>query len=278
MHLVDRGQGAKLAQQGCRAGRKLQARGVGAVDDVDVVVAGQDQSALGQARMPLQGRQELGPFPRAARVRLIARDENEVERLLGMHRVEPGQHSRQPLIAAWTGPAALQAEAVAFAHHVDVGKVRHAPSSCVWRQRVERRKIPGLVHRRVCETPNERSSGEVSAHDHAGVGQRLADQPNGRREVIDMPDPARGWPDEQGDAHSDPAQDDAGCRRTCRAYARRRRRVVPRQHVLRQSTQQLPAKGVRRLHGHAIQRPEPLLGDAKQRPSSQAIRPRGPLP
>ena len=91
------------------------------------MIARQQERSLRQLRMLGQRRQELGPFRRAASIGDVAGNEDEVEWLLGVDRLKPGQHPRQPLVAARAGPAALDAEAVTLTDDVQVRKMRDAP-------------------------------------------------------------------------------------------------------------------------------------------------------
>ena len=62
LHRVHGGQASNLAQAPVGARRQVHARRVGAIDDVEVVIAGKHQHALGEARMRRHGVEQLGPF------------------------------------------------------------------------------------------------------------------------------------------------------------------------------------------------------------------------
>ena len=57
-----RGQRAHLAERLRRAKRQIEARRVGAVDDIDVVIARQNEDPVGEMRMAGENVEEFGPF------------------------------------------------------------------------------------------------------------------------------------------------------------------------------------------------------------------------
>ena len=128
LHGGHRRQRAHLAQPLVGAGRQIEPRRVGAIDDVDVVVARQHQHP--PRRAPDGGAsasRNSAHSRRAARIGHVAGDEDDVERPLRVDVVQPRQHPAQPLVAARTGPPALDAKAVALADDVEVRQVRDAP-------------------------------------------------------------------------------------------------------------------------------------------------------
>ncbi len=103
--------------------RRVQAEAagrIGPIDDVDVVIARQNQNPLGKTRMLAERRQEFGPLRRAPGIGQVTGDENHVERLVGMKRIQLGKYPHQPFIAARPGASALDAEAVALADNVQI--------------------------------------------------------------------------------------------------------------------------------------------------------------
>ena len=188
---------AHLAQAQAGAKWKIEASGVGPIDDAEVVIARQQQGPPCQLRMPGKRRKELGPFRRPPGIGDVACYEDKVERLPGMDGVEPGQYTCQPFVAARAGPSALDAEAVALADHVQVRQVRDAPSSAARLRPVECRKIAWLIHQRVGEPPDEGRRRQIPAQEHHGIGQRRHDKPVRCGQVRDPADPPRGRPREQ---------------------------------------------------------------------------------
>ena len=88
MQLFHGGQSAKLAQAPVGARGQVHARRIGAVHDVEVVIAGQDQQALGDRWMRGHRVEKLSPFGRAAGVGHVASDQNKIERRLGVQRLK----------------------------------------------------------------------------------------------------------------------------------------------------------------------------------------------
>ena len=123
----ERGHAAHLAQALGRTGRQVEAGRVGAIDHVDVVIAGKPDQQSGERRVRRQGVEKLRPFRRNAGIGQISRDQDRVERMRRVDLVQPRQGQPQPLVAARAGPSALDPEAVALAHGVDVGQMRDAP-------------------------------------------------------------------------------------------------------------------------------------------------------
>ena len=78
---VDGRQGADLAKPAVRADVEIEPRGIGPVHDVDVVIAGNDEHAVGEPGMGGHGVEKFGPFGGAARIGGIARDRGRIERL-----------------------------------------------------------------------------------------------------------------------------------------------------------------------------------------------------
>ena len=261
-----RGERPHLPQPLAGARRQFQPGRIGAVDDVHVVIAGQDEGPLGQRGMARQRVEELGPFGRPAGIGHVAGDQDEVERVLRMDLAEPIENLGEPLIAAWAGTAALDPEAVALADDMDVGEMGDAPSGGGRRHLVERREIARLVHARVGHAPGERGDCQIARHQHDGVGERGNDQPQGLGEVRELAGPARRWPGERGQAGGGGTGAKAGAER--RRGPQVRAPVLAglqREKALGQMAQALPAQGIARLDHERVQRPEAALGGAKQR-------------
>jgi hypothetical protein len=142
-----RGDGAHFPQPLSWAGRQFEAGGVRPIDDIDVVIAWQDQEPSGEPGIRFEGVEELGPFRGTAGVRHVAGDEDRIKRVLPVNVVEPRQRALEPIIATRTRPAALDAKSITPAHNVDVGQVRDAPPSIVVRERRSRIQVAWLIHR-----------------------------------------------------------------------------------------------------------------------------------
>ena len=172
---VDRVHGrqrAQLAQAPVRAGGQVHAGRVGAVDDIEVVIAGQHQHAAGERGMLRQSVEDLGPFGRQAGVGHVAGDQDGVERLLGVDRFELIEQAPQPVIAARARPAAFQAKAVALADHVDVGEMNDAPGARVLRQCGEFAERARLRHDGIGKAPDQGGDGEIGRDRGEAVGER----------------------------------------------------------------------------------------------------------
>ena len=78
----------QLPQLLVRAGREIEARRIGAIDDVQVVVAGNNQHSLGEAGMTQDGIEEFGPLARATGIGHVAAHHDGVERVTRMQRFQ----------------------------------------------------------------------------------------------------------------------------------------------------------------------------------------------
>ena len=77
-----------LTQAPVGACRQIHARRIGAVDDVEVVIAGQDQHALGKARVRFEDLEKLHPLGGDASIGHVASDQDGVEPVFGVDRFE----------------------------------------------------------------------------------------------------------------------------------------------------------------------------------------------
>jgi hypothetical protein len=59
-------------------------------------------------------------------------DQDRVERLFGVERIQLHEQALQPIVAARTRSAALDAKAVALAHDVDIGQMGDAPCAPIF--------------------------------------------------------------------------------------------------------------------------------------------------
>ncbi len=73
--------------------RQVELRRVRAIDDIDVVIAGDQEHPLGDARELRDRFEELGPFGRKPGIRDIAGHQDGMQRLLGLDFVQPLQDS-----------------------------------------------------------------------------------------------------------------------------------------------------------------------------------------
>ena len=79
---------------------RLNARRIRAVDDIEVVIARNDQNALGELRMCRQSIVKLRPLRGQAGVCDISGNQDRIERMLGMNLIETRQRAHQAVIAA----------------------------------------------------------------------------------------------------------------------------------------------------------------------------------
>jgi len=87
---VHREEGVKFSQPLIGASRKVQARRIRPIDDIDVVVARHHQDPFRKPGVGPQCFVKLGPFGRATCIRHITGDQDEVEdRHHGWHSAEP---------------------------------------------------------------------------------------------------------------------------------------------------------------------------------------------
>ena len=71
--------------------------------------------------------EKLRPFRRTAGIGDVARDQDMIERLLGVNFLESRQQPRKPLVAARPDASAFQPKAVTLADDMHIGKMHHAP-------------------------------------------------------------------------------------------------------------------------------------------------------
>ena len=74
--------------------------GFDAIDDVEIVIAGQDQNAFQQFWMRLQRVEQLRPLSGTACICQIARDQDDVDRLACVHLVKLVEEAAQTVVAA----------------------------------------------------------------------------------------------------------------------------------------------------------------------------------
>ena len=133
------GQGGKcpnLPQAPVGTCREVKPRRIRTIDDIYVVVAGQHQRQRGQFGIGAESVLEFCPFGGPTRVGHITGDQDCRQRLARMYVGEPGENLLPALVALGPRCAALDPETISFAHHVDVGQVRHAPCAALMRARL----------------------------------------------------------------------------------------------------------------------------------------------
>ena len=262
----ERGDRTKLAQPLGRTCRQIHARRVGAVDDVDIVVAGkadQEGRELGVERERVE---QLGPLRRHAGIGHVSGKQDVVERLGGVNFVEPGQRLSQPFVPARARATALYPEAVTLADRMEVGDMRDAPRPAAPRWRIEGAQVARLRHRRVGEAPNQRGEAEIGRDDDDGVGERQFDQGAQRGELGESDSPPGVGPGERNDAERDRAEQDARHRGTGGADGGAAGRAhAPRQPLLDDLPESFAADDVKGLDAQRVERPEARLGEPQQR-------------
>ena len=262
-----------LAQALAGARRQFEPGRIGPVDDVDVVVAGQDEATFRELGVPPKRIEEFGPFRRTAGIGHVAADQQRVQRLGRMNLRQSREHHGQPVVAARAGAAALDAEAVALSDHMDVGEMRDAPAPRRLRHGVEAVERARLVHPGVGNAPDQRGDRQIETHHRDGVGERRSDQAQRMGEIDDLAGPARRGPRQRGHTRRDEAGEQARRRSRDAAQLRTPRLIgIGRQETLRQMAQAFAEQGVDRLDRQRIQSPEAALGRAEQRP--EAVPPR----
>jgi hypothetical protein len=99
---------------------------------------------------------------------LVMRIASRVRRV---ERVQLREHPPQAVVTARPRSAALDAKAVALAHHMKIRQMSHAPCATCMRAGVEAMEIAGLGHCRIGDCPYERGSREIDGDQHDAVGQ-----------------------------------------------------------------------------------------------------------
>ena len=118
---IHRRQHPELPQPDIRAAGQVHARGIGAVDNVEVVIAGKDQHLAHEFGVGRDHVEELGPFARDPGIGHIAADEDDVDRGLGVDLIELGENPFEAEIAARPQTPALEPEAIVGRDDVHVG-------------------------------------------------------------------------------------------------------------------------------------------------------------
>ena len=167
-------QGAEYPQPLVRADRQVKPRRIGAIHDIEIVVAGQDEHAIGKTRMAGDGVKKFRPLGGASGVGHVAGDQNCVEWLIGVERIEFPQDGLKTRIAARTGPAALDPETIALADEVNIREVGDAPNAVTRNGGIECRKIARLPQRRVGGCPHQGGYCHIGADDDDAICERHA--------------------------------------------------------------------------------------------------------
>jgi hypothetical protein len=243
---------------------KIEAGGIGAVDDVDIVVSGQDQHAFSKNGICGDDVEKLGPFGGEPRVGHVAADEDEVEWLGRVQGRQPLHRADKAVISARSRSSAFDAKAVALADDMDVGEMRDPPDASGVRWHIESLEIERLVAGRLGEAPDERGDRQIGGHDEDYVRYRPDDEEMRRHEVGDGAGPVCERPCGESDRgrnheHEQPRGGAASC-----AYARKLGACSTFQRALDQVPHGLAPERVAGLNRERVQRPEILLRHAKQ--------------
>src|SRR5262245_6526568 len=100
--------------------RKIEPSRIGAVDDVQVVIAGKQDHACDETRVLLDRVEKFGPFRREAGIGHVAADEHEVERFGGMDGRDARHNSREAIVATWASATAFDTKTISFADLMNV--------------------------------------------------------------------------------------------------------------------------------------------------------------
>jgi hypothetical protein len=166
------GQRPHLAQSLVPTSRQVEPCRVCGIDDIEVVVARHHQHDFCEPGMLRDSVEEFSPLGRQAGVGHVAGDQNGMERVTCVERLQPRKHLSQSLVAARTRSAALDPEAVTLADDVNVRQMCDAPlCASVWR-RVEPVEVARRIHRRIGNAPDQCGHCDIGAHEHDAVGQR----------------------------------------------------------------------------------------------------------
>ena len=122
--------------------------------------------------MPRKIVEELGPFGGNSRIGHVAGEEDAIERLTHMGRLELSEQPLEPLIAARAEPPALQSEAVTLTDPMDIGQMCDAPARRLERSRLKGLKSARLIHRRIGKAPEQRSHAEIGCDHDRAIGKR----------------------------------------------------------------------------------------------------------
>ena len=88
-----------------RAERQIEPRRIGAIDDIDVMIAWKDEDPVGEIRVAGENVEEFGPFARAPGVGHVPGDEDEVQRPRGVLGLKASHDPPHALVAARARPA-----------------------------------------------------------------------------------------------------------------------------------------------------------------------------
>ena len=127
MERVSRRQKPEPPQLSVRTCRKIEPSWIGAIDDIEVVISGQDQDPLGKPRIGRQGVQKFRPLRGTARIRHVAGDENRVDGIIRVDAIQQREQPLQAIISTRTRSTALDPKAIAFAHDMNIRQVGDPP-------------------------------------------------------------------------------------------------------------------------------------------------------
>ena len=265
MERISRRQEPESPQFSVRTCRKIEPSRIGAVDDIEVMIPGQDQDPLSKPGIGRQGVQQFRPLRGTARIRHIAGDENRVDGIIRVDAIQQREQPVQALISARTRSAAFDPKAIAFTYNMNIRQVSDPPRPVRVRTRRKFTEVLKSRHGRISEGPDKRSDGEIGGDEHDAVGQGDRGQIARRSNVGNISQPARAWPASHQHCQRNGKDDDARRPGGTGAQRRKLRLIKSRLHKLfDELPQALPASDVYWFDGKRIQRPETALGHAKQ--------------
>jgi hypothetical protein len=213
--------------------------------------------------------QEFSPLAGAAGVGHVPAHHDGVERIARMHKVQLCEQPRQTLVAARPRPAAFETKAVAFADDVHVGQMRDAPRAHVFARLIELLEIARLRHRRVGDSPDQRSHREIAGNQHHCVGQghcrKMLERSHARRapQQIRMRQDLNQHQQRNAADHCTGDQGRGGTQPRALRFA-----CLRGQQPLGELAKPLAANRISRLHDERIERPEAVLRQAQQLPAA----------
>ena len=244
-----------------RAERQVEPRRIGAVDDVDVVIARQHEHPRGEVRMTRQASKNSAHSAERPASVMSPVMRTMVERLGRVHRPrdEPGPASSRPLPR---GPPVRSRCESRIARRrrgcrTDARRARLRPSG---RRGIERFEVERLVHARVGEAPDQRRRRQIGRHDDDSVGERRHRSRRCGTDQIVPADPIQRVAGQAAGATSAAMRDkqDAGAGAAYCAHARKlalRRRRLER-HPFRRCRIASRHERVSGLHAERVERPE----------------------
>ena len=216
--------------------------------------------AFGERGMRGERVDEFGPFARNPGVGHVAGDEDGVERVLGVNRLELRQQPLKPLIAARARPPALDAAAIAVAHHVDIGEMHDPPLAVLGFGLVETRKRARLGHGGIGEAPSESGRAEIGGNGDGAVGESRNDHGLPRVDFREAAEEVGVWPYQPERERGESANEETGDRGGGGAEPSPPGiACIAGEEPLCQLPERFAERGIAGLHDDGVERPETLL-------------------